>query len=234
MQRAFGAARAAAIGTAAKIPRHSDAVADLSAADLLDVRLTALLVDGYDARAARRRARRLGLPRTLDDTTSWAALGGIAALLRVIDDGRRRAVVVDTAGPRSAFSRWAVRAGFAPVHVDVMRSEVVGRTIDPHSVDLVARLHPHSSVAGTVDADLARAATALRRGGLVVITVRLGPADQGGLSVADLRSLVARAAEQGLALVGDLDLSEGMRAQEVQRADESDDVGLALLSFRLR
>lgn len=237
VQKAFGKARAAALGArgaAGKIPRPPEAATSLGAADVSDVRVTALLVDGADARAARRRARRLGLPRTLDDTAAWAALGGLAALLRVIDDGRRRAVVVDTAGPRSVFSRWAVTAGFEPVHVDVMRPEIVGTAIDPQSVDLVARLHPHSSVAETVDADLARAAGALRRGGVVAITVRLGPAEVGALSVADLRSLVARADEQGLALLGDLDLHESARAREVALIDESDTFGLALLAFRRR
>lgn len=235
VQKAFGRARAAAIGArgaAAKIPRPSDTGASLSASDLAGVRMTGLLLDGVDARAARRHARRLGLPRTLDDTAAWAALGGLSALLRVIDDGRRRAVVVDTAGQRSVFSRWAVTAGFEPVHLDVMRPDVVGRVIDPQSVDLVARLYPHSSVAETVDIDLARAAGVLRRGGVVALTVRLGPADLGALSVADLHSLVARTHEQGLSLLGDLDLGEGARAREVQRADEADTIGVALLTFR--
>jgi len=235
--KAFGRARAAAHGArgaAAKVPGPADGPASLGAADLRDVRLTALLIDGGQARAARQQARRLGLSRTLDDTSAWAALGGLAALLRVIDDGRRLAVVVDTASARSVFSRWAVTAGFVPVHVDVMRPEVVGRAIDARSVDFVARLHPHSSVVETVDADLAHAADALRRGGVVVLTVRLGPADLGAVSVADLRSLVARADEQGLTLLGDLDLDEGVRARELQRTDETDTIGLALLAFRRR
>lgn len=233
--RAFGRARAAAYGargSAAKVPGPVDGPASLGAADLRDVRLTALLVDGAEARAARKRARQLGLARTLDDTSAWAALGGLAALLRVVDDGRRVAVVVDTASARSVFSRWAVSVGFAPVHVDVMRPEVVGRAIDARSVDFVARLHPHSSVVETIDADLAHAAGALRRGGVVVITVRLGPADLGAMSVADLRSLVARADGQGLTLLGNLDLDEGVRARQVQRVDETDTIGLALLAFR--
>lgn len=234
VQRAVIRARAAARGTAARLPRPTEPATSLRAVDVADVRLTGLLLDGRDARAARRFARRLGLPRTVDDTSAWAALGGLAALLRVIDDGRRRAVVVDTASDRSVFSRWAVRAGFAPLHLDVTRPEVVGTAIDAESVDLVARLHPHSSVADAVDSDLAFASTALRRGGVIVLTVRLGPADVGALRVADLRSLIARAHEQGLSLLGDLELSEAARARAVQRVDESDTVGLALLSFRRR
>lgn len=237
VQKAFGRARAAAYGArgaAKKPPRAAAGPRSLGAADVSEVRLTALLIDGEEARSARRRARQLGLPRTLDDTSAWAALGGLAALLRVIDDGRRRAVVIDTASARSVFSRWAVTAGFAPVHVDVMRPETVGRDIDARSVDFVARLHPHSSVVETVDADLARAAHALRRGGVVAMTVRLGPADLGAMAVADLRSLVARADEQGLALLGELDLDEGVRARKMQHADETGAIGLALLAFRRR
>ncbi|MDQ2849345.1 hypothetical protein V3G39_15080 [Dermatophilaceae bacterium Sec6.4] len=233
VQRVVGRARAAARGTAARLP-HPGEPAALRAGDVSEVRITGLLLDSRDARAARRFSRSLGLPRALDDTTAWAALGGLAALLRVIDDGRRRAVVVDTAGERSVFSRWAARAGFAPLHLDVTRAEVVGNAIDPGSVDLVARLHPHSSVADRVDTDLAFAATALRRGGVVVLTIRLGPADRGALRVADLRSLIARAHEQGLTLLGDLQLAEAARARAVQRDDEADTVGLALLSFRRR
>lgn len=205
----------------------------MRSADFHGVRTTGLLLDGDEARLARKAARRMGLARTLDDTSAWAAFGALAALLRIVDDGSRRSVVVDTAGVRSVFSRWATKVGFAPVPVDVMRPDVVGTAIDPGSVDLVVRLHPHSSDPATVDEDLARGTAALRRGGLIIVTLRLGTGDAGGVAVADLRSLIARADEQGLTLVGDLALEEGRQANAVAAADGGN-FGLALLTFRRR
>ncbi|RNI23167.1 hypothetical protein EFY87_06935 [Flexivirga caeni] len=233
MQRAVGRARQAARDTAAKLPRPAEQKVSLKATDFTGVRTTGLLLDGDEASLARKAARRLGLARTLDDTSAWAAFGAVAALLRVVDDGNRRSVVVDTAGPRSVFSRWVTKIGFAPVAVDVMRPEVVGDAIDAGSVDLVVRLHPHSSDPLTVDEDLARGTAALRRGGLIMITLRLGPREAGGVAVADLRSLIARADEQGLSLVGDIPLEEGRQANVVA-AGESGNFGLALLTFRRR
>ncbi|GAB3495516.1 hypothetical protein [Flexivirga lutea] len=233
VQRVVGRARQAAKDTAAKLPHPAEQKVSLRAADFSGVRTTGLLLDGDEARLARKAARRLGLARTLDDTSAWAAFGALAALLRVVDDGRRHSVVVDTAGPRSVFSRWVTRIGFAPLGIDVMRPDVVGTDIDPGSVDLVVRLHPHSSDPATVDEDLARGTAALRRGGLIIVSLRLGPRDAGGVAVADVRSLVARADEQGLSLVGDLALEEGRQANTVA-AGESGNFGLALLTFRRR
>lgn len=228
-----GRARQAAKDTASKLPRPVEQKVSLRAADFSGVRSTGLLLDGDEARLARKAARRLGLARTLDDTSAWAAFGALAALLRVVDDGRRHSVIVDTAGPRSVFSRWATKIGFAPLGVDVMRPDVVGTDIDAGSVDLVVRLHPHSSDPATVDEDLARGTAALRRGGLIIISLRLGPRDAGGIAVADVRSLIARADEQGLSLVGDLALEEGRQANTVAAA-ETGNFGLALLTFRRR
>lgn len=233
VQRVVGRARQAAKETASKLPRPVEQKVSLRAADFSGVRTTGLLLDGDEARLARKAARRLGLPRTLDDTSAWAAFGALAALLRIVDDGRRHAVVVDTAGPRSVFSRWATRIGFAPLTLDVMRPDVVGTDIDAGSVDLVVRLHPHSSDPATVDEDLARGTAALRRGGLILVSLRLGPRDAGGVAVADVRSLIARADEQGLSLVGDLALEEGRQANAVA-AGETGNFGLALLTFRRR
>lgn len=233
VQRVAAAARQAARDTAARLPHPTEAKVAVSAADLAGIRTTALLFDGDEARLARKAARRLGLPRTVDDTAAWAAFGALAALVRVVDDGRRSALVVDAAGPRSVFSRWAARIGFAPLHLDVMRPDIVGEQVEPGAVDMVVRLHPHSADPAAVDEDLARGSAAVRRGGLIVLTVRLGPADEGGLAVADVRSLVARAHEQGLALVGDIPLEEGRQARAVAES-EPGTFGLALLTFRSR
>ncbi len=234
VQRAMGFARDAARGTAARLPRPAEQRLRLRPADLSGVRATDVLVDGVEARVARRRSRALHLPRTLDDTSAWAAFGALAALLRIVDDGRRTATVIDTTGSRSVFSRWITKIGFAPVHVDVTRPEVVGETVDPRSVDMVARLYPHLSAAETVDEDLARGSAALRRGGVMSVTVRLGPQDEGGVGMPELRSLIARADEQGLSLVGDLDISDSRRAREAQAAEGAASFGVALLTFRRR
>ncbi len=234
VQRAVGLARDAARGTAARLPRPAEQRPPLKAADLSGIRTTDLLVDGVEARLARRRSRELHLPRTLDDTSAWAALGALAALLRIVDDGRRTATVIDTAGPRSVFSRWATKVGFAPVALDVTRPDVVGESIDVRSVDMVARLYPHMSQPETIDEDLARGSGALRRGGLMTVTVRLGPAEECGLGMPELRALIARTDEQGLSLVGDLDIDDGRRAREAQRAEQAASFGIALLTFRRR
>ena len=231
VQRVVHRARRAARDTAARLPRSDDAT-PLRAIDLQHIRMTDLLTDGRDAREARRRARRLGLPRTIDDTSVWASLGALAALLRVVDDGSRRAVVIDTAGERSTFSRWATQAGFVPLGFDVMRAGVVGDQVAAGSVDLVVRLHPHSTGADTVDEDLTRASWAVRRGGLICITMRLGSDFEHGVSVADVRSLVARCADRGLKLVGEVDLDDGRRASAAAR-EEDGAFGLALLTFRV-
>lgn len=230
----MGRARDAARETAARLPRPAEHAVALRAQQLAGVRPTDLLVDGVEARHARRRARELHLPRTLDDTSAWAALGALAALLRIVDDGRHTARVIDTVGPRSVFSRWAVKVGFAPVNLDVTRPDVVGTAVQPGSIDMITRLYPHVSLPDTVDEDLAHAAGALRRGGLITITTRLGPLDEGGLRMPELRSLIARVDEQGLAVVGDLSLADGNRAMEAEQAEFSASFGLARLTFRRR
>lgn len=230
VRNVFDRARTAARGN----PRIPRATGPLQASHLQGVRTTALLIDGSQARAARRAGRILRLPRTIDDTAAWAALGALAALVRVVDDGRHRSVVVDAAGPRSVFSRWAGRAGFAPVPLNVMRPDVVGTDIEPESVDMVVRLHPHSSSPDSIDLDLAHGSEAVRHGGLISLTTRLGPTSEDAFGVADLRGVIARADEQGLGLVGDLDLIEGQLARRAAAGDPGTAYGLALLTFRRR
>lgn len=234
VQRAVGRAVDAARTTAGRLPGGHDEV-QLSAADLRGVQPTGVLVDGAQARAARATARAVGLPRTLDGAASWVALGALAALLRVADDGRRRAVVIEAgAGSRSVFSRWATAAGFAPLHLDVTRPDVVGDRLDPGSVDLVALLHPRSTTPDDVDLELVRSSLAVRNGGLVVVSLQLGPVETGGFGVADVRALVARAGEQGLALVGELDIDDVARATRAQAQHRDRPIGLVLLTFRRR
>ena len=216
--RAAARARQAARGTCPHASRSAKATARCGRATCNTCRFTDLLTDGREARAARRLSRRLGLARTIDDTSAWASLAALAALLRVVDDGSKRSVVVDAVGSRSTFSRSARQAGFEPLAVDPTRPDVVGRQIAPGSVDHVVRLHPHSATPERIDEDLTRASWALRRGGLVTITTKLGPPAQ-GVSVADLRSLAARMDDQGLKLVGELDLADVRRAPAAERGE---------------
>jgi SAM-dependent methyltransferase len=212
--RTVAAARRVA---AARAPR-----VELTRGDLPDwVRPTDVLEDGWQADEAKAAARSLGLPRARDGIAAWAALGALAAVVRVADwvpgegdEGRRAALVVDESGSASPLGRWARACGFAPVDLGLT---VVGGgydllDVDMGSIDVVARVHPGGCDATDIDEALSQAAWALRPGGLFVVTLPLGrPGDEDALGPADVRAVVARAHEQGYVLVGDLDGDVGWR-----------------------
>jgi hypothetical protein len=185
------------------------------------VRPTDVLEDGWQADEARAEARRLGLPWARDGIAAWAALGALAAVVRVADwapgngeAGGRGALVVDESGSGSPLGRWARACGFAPVDLGLT---VVGGGIDlldvdMGSIDVVARVHPGGCDTSDIDEALNQAAWALRPGGLFVVTLPLGrPGVDAALGPADVRAVVARAHEQGYVLVGDLDGEVGRR-----------------------
>ena len=212
--RTFAAARRV---TAARAPR-----VELTRGDLPEwVRPTDVLEDGWQADEAKSAARTLGLPRARDGIAAWAALGALAAVVRVADwvpgegdEGRRVALVVDESGSASPLGRWARACGFAPVDLGLT---VVGGgydllDVDMASIDVVARVHPGGCDATDIDEALSQAAWALRPGGLFVVTLPLGrPGEEDALGPADVRAIVARAHEQGYVLVGDLDGDVGWR-----------------------
>ncbi|HEU4997621.1 MAG TPA: hypothetical protein VFT68_01640 [Lapillicoccus sp.] len=212
--QAAGLARRVAAGRAPRL--------ELDRADLPEwVRPTDVLADGWQADEARAEARRLGLPRVGDGIAAWAALGALAAVVRVADwapgagdPARRAAVVVDESGSASPFGRWLRACGFAPVDLGLT---VVGGgfdvlDVDMASLDVVARVHPGGCDTSDVDEALSQAAWALRSGGIFVLTLPLGrPGVDDALGPADVRALVARAHEQGFVLVGDLDGEVGRR-----------------------
>ena len=217
------------------------AVRSLGARDLPEwLAPTDVLLDADVADDARSLARRLGLPRA-DPIATWAALGALAAVVRLVDDGHRTAVVVDESGEGSPFSRLARAVGYAPVALrgapyGVEEGEEVEPDLD--SLDVLVRLHPDSCEADDVDETIGRAAWALRHGGVLVVTVPLAvPGVPGGMTRADLRGVVARAEESGMALVGDLD---GPLATQVAAAARGAAAhprgerayGLARLTFR--
>jgi hypothetical protein len=193
----------------------------LRPADLPEwVRPTDVLVDPADAAAAQRLARYLGLPRTLDRVAAWAALGTLAAILRIRDDGLRSAVVIDEGGARSTLSRWARAVGFAPVEIDFTGAQPSVPTfdVDAGSLDVLVRIDPHGCDANDVDQVLEQASWALRPGGLLVITLPLGPPGaDGAVGPADVRAITARADDAGFALVGDLDGELTARMRDADR-----------------
>ncbi|MBM6400968.1 glycosyltransferase family 4 protein [Phycicoccus sp. MQZ13P-5] len=184
-------------------------VLDLGPADLPEgVRATDLLTVDAEAVEATDVARALGLPRAKDPVAAWAALGAVAALVRVLDDRARAAVVVDESGSASPFSRWARALGFAPVELELTgpRAAIEVLDVDTASLDVVARLHPGGCTATDVDHVVGQASWALRSGGLLLLTVPIGDDDpEFAVRPADVRGILARADDLGLTLVGDVD-----------------------------
>ena len=207
---------------------------ELARGDLPDwVTPTDVLATDDDATAVRDLARSLGLPRRGSRVEQWAALGALAAVLRVRDDGRRSSLILDRSGGASPFTTWAKAIGFAPVE-----TEPVGELdVEPESLDVLARLHP-ADVEPEQAIDLfAQAAWALRPGGLLVTTFALGPKTvPGTLAAADLRALLAQADNAGLRLIGDLDgdFTATVRRAEAAARDPRAAYGLARLTWRRR
>jgi glycosyltransferase involved in cell wall biosynthesis/SAM-dependent methyltransferase len=199
-------------------------VLDLVAADLPEeLRATELLAVDADALDAAELARDLGLPRARDAVAAWAALGGVAALVRILDDRQRSAVIVDESGVGSPFSRWARALGFAPVELELTgrRDALEVLDVDTASLDVVARLHPGGCTASDVDHVVGQASWALRSGGLLLVTVPIGDDDPDfAVRPADLRGVLARADDLGLVLVGDIDgdLLSRMRSARLSAA----------------
>lgn len=233
VQRARQAGRSIASARAARQP-----VLDLRPEDLPDwVRSTDVLGDPAEAGDARRLSHRLGLPRSFDGVSSWAALGALAAILRVRDDGRRSAVIVDETGSRSLLSRWARAVGFAPVEIEFTGTHpsVAALDVDAGSLDVIARIHPRGCDSSDIDNVLEQGSWALRAGGLLIVTVPLGPPSaEGALGPADVRAILARANGLGFVLVGDLDGDVNARMREAGARARADDAAYGLVRLTLR
>lgn len=207
---------------------------DLAPADLPEwVRPTDVLARDEDADAARALARSLGLPRRGSRVEAWAALGGLAAVLRVRDDGKRSSIILDRSGGASPFVEWARAIGFAPVETE----PATELDVEPESLDVMTRLHPADVEAADVLDLFGQAAWALRPGGLLITTFALGPSTvPGTLGAADVRAVLAQADNAGLRLVGDLDgdLTATMRRAQRHARDPRAAYGLARLTWRRR
>ncbi|MEO6998317.1 MAG: glycosyltransferase family 4 protein, partial [Terracoccus sp.] len=214
------------------------AIVALDRDDLPDwVLATDVLGEPSEADDAKRLARALGLPRSFDRVAAWAALGALAVIVRVRDDGRRSAVIVDETGTRSLFSRWARAVGFAPVEIDFTGSHpsVAALDVDTGSLDVIVRIHPRGCDATDVDHVLEQAAWALRSHGLLVITVPIGPQGaEGAISPADVRGILARADDLGFVLIGDLDGTVNARMRDAAERARADDAAYGLVRLTLR
>jgi glycosyltransferase involved in cell wall biosynthesis len=213
-------------------------VLDLRPDDLPEwVLATDVLGDPAEADDAKHLARLLGLPRSLDGVASWAALGALAAILRVRDDGRRSAVIVDETGSRSLLSRWARAVGFAPVEIEFTGAHpsVAALDVDTGSLDVIVRIHPRGCDAGDITQVLEQASWALRSGGLLIVTVPIGPPSaEGAVGPADVRGILARAHDLGFVLVGDLDGDVTARMREAGARARADDAAYGLVRLTLR
>ncbi|OFE18025.1 glycosyl transferase [Humibacillus sp. DSM 29435] len=214
------------------------AVVALDRDDLPDwVLTTDVLGEPSEADDVKRLARALGLPRSLDRVASWAALGALAAIVRVRDDGRRSAVIVDETGARSLFSRWARAVGFAPVEIDFTGAHpsVAALDVDTGSLDVIVRIHPRGCDGADVDHVLEQAAWALRSHGLLIITVPIGPPGaDGAVSPSDVRGILARADDLGFVLIGDLDGTVNARMRDAAQRARADDAAYGLVRLTLR
>ncbi|WP_205859463.1 glycosyltransferase family 4 protein [Phycicoccus flavus] len=214
-------------------------VLELAPGDVPDeVRATDVLSVDAQALAAADVARDLGLPRAKDPVAAWAALGAVASLVRVLDDPTRSGVVVDESGSGSPFSRWARALGFAPVELELTgrRAAIEVLDVDTASLDVVARLHPGGCTAADVDHVVGQASWALRSGGLLLVTVPVGDDDpEFAVRPADVRAVLARADDLGLALVGDVDgelLSRLREARSTFGGGDSPAYAVLRLTFR--
>ncbi|MGE9808883.1 MULTISPECIES: glycosyltransferase [unclassified Janibacter] len=215
-------------------------IVELSRTDLPTwVRPTDVLGTEEEAKEARDLARRLHLPRSSDPVAAWAALGALAAILRVRDDGHRSALIVDASGTASPFVRWARAIGFAPIEIELVgtRPHVSSMDIDTASLDVVTRLHPSDCEPDDIDEVLYDASWSLRTGGLLILTLAVGGQHEAGaITPADLRAVLARADDIGFVLVGDLDGDVTQRLARAAKAATDEDAAYAVvrLTFRRR
>jgi SAM-dependent methyltransferase len=216
---------------------HRD-VLDLRPEDVPDwVLATDVLGDPAEADDAKHLARILGLPRSFDGVASWAALGALTAILRVRDDGRRSAVIIDETGSRSLLSRWARAVGFAPVEIEFTGAHpsVAALDVDTGSLDVIVRIHPRGCDSSDINQVLEQASWALRSGGLLIVTVPIGPPSaEGAVGPADVRGILARAHDLGFVLVGDLDGDVTARMRDAAGRARADDAAYGLVRLTLR
>lgn len=216
------------------------ALAEIGRRDFPDwVRPTDVVAVDTEAARARELARDLGLPRGWSKLAEWSALGALRALVSVRDDGQRSALTVDASGARSPFATWAQACGFAPVELP----ERAGRrervpslgSFDDASLDMISWLHPRDVPAEEFEWLMVQAGRALRPGGLLCVTQRVGGGHPGVIgSVADLRGVVAQADDLQFSLVGDLDGELTARLRHAAKVSDDPETAHAVVRLSLR
>ena len=99
----------------------------------------------------------------------------------------------------------------------------------------MVRLHPDGCDAGDVDAALDQASWALRPGGLLIVTVPIGPPGAlGAMGPADVRGVLARASDLGFLLVGDLDGDVTARMRDAAGRARAGEAAYGLVRLTLR
>lgn len=232
---------ARAKATVAGIRARRRPVVEIAPGDIPSrVRATDVLALDSDAVDAVAIARELGLPRPGEPVAAWAALGALAAVVRIRDDGHRSSVIVDESGSGSPLGRWARAVGFAPVELELtgQRAAVAVLDIDTASLDVITRLHPGGCTASDVDVAIGQASWALRSGGLLILTLPIGDDDPDfAVRPADVRGILARADDLGLRLVGDADGDVLDRMRDARAEATGDDApvyAMLRLTFRRR
>ena len=232
---------ARAKATVAGIRARRRPIVEISPSDIPQrVRATDVLALDADAVDAVGIARSLGLPRPGEPVAAWSALGALAAVMRIRDDGHRSSVIVDESGSGSPLGRWARAVGFAPVELELTghRAAVAVLDVDTASLDVITRLHPGGCTASDVDVAIGQASWALRSGGLLILTLPIGDDDPDfAVRPADVRGILARADDLGLKLVGDSDgdVLERMRDARAESAGgDSPAYAMLRLTFRRR
>lgn len=232
---------ARARATVAGVRARRRPVVEIGPTDIPErVRATDVLALDDEAVDAVGIARALGLPRPGEPVAAWSALGALAAVLRIRDDGHRSSVIVDESGSGSPMGRWARAVGFAPVELELTgrRAAVEVLDVDTASLDVITRLHPGGCTASDVDHAVGQASWALRSGGLLVLTVPIGEDDAAfAVRAADVRGILARADDLGLRLVGDVDgdvLDRMREARGVAAGGSAPAYAVLRLTFRRR
>ena len=227
--------------TVAGIRARRGPVVEIGPTDIPErVRATDVLALDDDAVDAVAVARALGLPRPGEPVAAWSALGALAAILRIRDDGHRSSVIVDESGSGSPMGRWSRAVGFAPVELELTgrRAAVEVLDVDTASLDVITRLHPGGCTASDVDHAVGQASWALRSGGLLVVTVPIGEDDpEFAVRAADVRGILARADDLGLRLVGDVDgdvLDRMREARGIAAGGDAPAYAVLRLTFRRR
>lgn len=205
------------------------------------VRPTDVLASYEEADEQRDLAHTLGLPWVGDEIRAWAALGALAAVIRLRDGSARSALVLDASGPRSPFTRWARAVGFAPLELGP-HDELDSAGLSEGSLDVITRLHPGGVTADDLDGTVIESSWFLKPGGLLVVTVPLSDGGAaGGVDRARLRASLARADGHGMPLVGDVDKDLGERlrdavvgAREARHREQDEAFALVRLTFRRR